>query len=135
MAAAASPYIGEAARLAQAETGRLAGLLDAAPPPHGADWMRLADELIARASAAGLAVTCRFAGSFEGLPPAASETAYRLIQESLTNALKHAPGAHVGITIHATGGHLQVRAVNGPPAPAPSPLCRPAGGPAPAGMR
>jgi len=135
MAAEAFDSIGEAARQAQAEIGRLAGLLDGDPPPHGAGGMRLVDELIARASAAGLAVTCRFAGSFEGLPPAASETAYRLIQESLTNALKHAPGAPVGITIHGTDRNVEIGVVNGPPAAAPSALERAGGGRGLAGMR
>jgi signal transduction histidine kinase len=135
LAAEAFDSIGEAARQAQAEIGRLAGLLEADLLPHGADWMRLVDELIARASAAGLAVTCRFAGSFDGLPPAASETAYRLIQESLTNALKHAPGASVGITIHGTDGHVEIGVVNGPPAAARSGLERAGGGRGLAGMR
>jgi signal transduction histidine kinase len=135
LAAGAFDSIGEAARQAQAEIGRLAGLLAGNPPPHGGDWMRLVDELIARASAAGLAVTCRFTGSSEGLPPAAAETAYRLIQESLTNALKHAPGAPVGITIDGTGAHVEINVANGPPAAAPSALERAGGGRGLAGMQ
>lgn len=135
MATEAFESIGEAARQAQAEIGRLAGLLGCDPPPRGADWMRLVDELVARASAAGLAVTCRFAGSFGGLSPGAAETAYRLIQESLTNALKHAPGSSADITIHGTGGHVEVSVVNGPPAAAPSALQRAGGGRGLAGMR
>lgn len=135
MAAEAFDSIGEAARQAEAEIGRLAGLLDGGPPPCGADGMRLVDELIARASAAGLAVTCRFAGSFEGLSPTVSETAYRLIQESLTNALKHAPGAAADITINGTGGHVEIGVANGPPAAPPSGLERAGGGRGLAGMR
>ena len=135
MAAEAFDSIGEAARQAEAEIGRLVELLGCDPPPCGADGMRLVDELVARASAAGLAVTCRFAGSFDSLSPAAAETAYRLIQESLTNALKHAPGAPVGITINGTGGHVEIGVANGPPAAAPSGLERAGGGRGVAGMR
>src|SRR5712692_1072086 len=135
LAAEAFDAIGEAARQAEAEIGRLVELLDYEPPPCGADWMRLVDELVARASAAGLAVTCRFTGSFGGLSPGASETAYRLIQESLTNALKHAPGTSADITIHGTDGHVEIGVVNGPPAAAPSALERAGGGRGLVGMR
>jgi signal transduction histidine kinase len=135
LAAEAFDAIAEAARQAEAEIARLVELLDCDPPPCGTDWMRLVDEVVARASAAGLAVTCRFAGSFAGLAPGAAETAYRLIQESLTNALKHAPGAAADITIHGTGGHVEVSVVNGPPVAAPSPLERAGGGRGLAGMR
>ncbi len=135
LAAEAFDSIGEAARQAEAEIGRLVELLDYEPPPCGADWMRLVDELVARASAAGLAVTCRFTGSFGGLSPGASETAYRLIQESLTNALKHAPGTSADITIHGTDGHVEIGVVNGPPAAAPSALERAGGGRGLVGMR
>ena len=135
MAAEAFDSIGEAARQAEAEIARLVELLDCDPPACGTDWMRLVDEVVARASAAGLAVTCRFAGAFAGLAPGAAETAYRLIQESLTNALKHAPGASADITLHGSGGHVEVSVVNGPPAAAPSPLERAGGGRGLAGMR
>ena len=99
LAAEAFDSIGEAARQAEAEISRLVELLGDRPHPGSADGLRLIDELVARAAATGLQVTCRFTGSADGLSPAISETAYRLIQESLTNALKHAPGAPVGITI------------------------------------
>jgi signal transduction histidine kinase len=135
MAAEAFDAIGEAARQAEAEIARLVELLDCDPPPGGTDWMRLVDEVVARASAAGLTVTCRFTGLFGGLSPAAAETAYRLIQESLTNALKHAPGASADITIHGTGGHIEVSVANGPPAAAPSALQRAGAGRGLAGMR
>lgn len=134
-AAEAFDAIGEAARQADAEIGRLVELLDCDPPPCAADWMRLVDELVARASAAGLAVSCRFAGSFGSLSGGAAETAYRLIQESLTNALKHAPGACADITIQGTDSHVEVGVVNGPPAAAPSALERAGGGRGLAGMR
>ena len=116
LAAEAFDAIGEAARQAESEIARLIELLDCASPPCGTDSMPLVDELVARASAAGLAVTCRFGGSFAGLAPGAAETAYRLIQESLTNALRHAPAAPTDITIHGTSGHIEVSVVNGPPA-------------------
>jgi signal transduction histidine kinase len=48
-------------------------------------------------------VRCRFSGSADDLPATAADAAYRVVQESLTNALKHAPGAPVDIVIAGTG--------------------------------
>jgi signal transduction histidine kinase len=133
-AAEAFDAIGEAARQADAEIGRLAGLLEPGPPRDGGEGMRLLNELISRASAAGLAVTCRYTGSLDDLTSSTCETAYRLVQESLTNALKHAPGAPVAITIHGGSGHVGISVANGRPA-APSGLERAGAGRGLAGMR
>jgi signal transduction histidine kinase len=72
-------------------------------------------ELAARAAATGLSVSCRFTGSFEGLDPQTSDTSYRLVQESLTNALKHAPGAFVVITVEGQSDHIRIAVVSGRP--------------------
>jgi signal transduction histidine kinase len=61
------------------------------------------DELVRRAVTTGLRATCQFAGSFDDLTPAASQAAYRVVQEALTNALKHAPGASVTVTVRTEG--------------------------------
>ena len=134
-AAEAFDSISQAARQAETEISRLVELLDYRPQPGSADGLRLIDELVARAGATGLRVTCRFAGSAEGLPSAMFETAYRLIQESLTNALKHAPGAPVEITIQAAEGHITIRVVNGPAAATPSWLERTGGSRGLVGLR
>jgi signal transduction histidine kinase len=41
-------------------------------------------------------------------PSAVGRTAYRIVQEGLTNARKHAPGAAVTIVVHAPDGGLEV---------------------------
>jgi signal transduction histidine kinase len=41
--------------------------------------------------------------------------AYRIVQESLTNAIRHAPGAEVRVVVRQTDGHLHVDVVNSPP--------------------
>ena len=61
-----------------------------------------------RASVTGLAVSCRFLASCDRLAPAASQAAYRVVQEALTNALKHAPGAPGHITIRGRDCEVQV---------------------------
>ena len=88
-----------------------------------------------RASAAGLAVSCRFSGSADGLPADAADAAYRVVQESLTNALKHAPGAPVDIVVAGTGGYVEIDVRNGPAAGPPSGLERSGGGRGLTGMR
>jgi signal transduction histidine kinase len=108
----------EAAAQAHTEVGRLVALLvgepvagpgagygpgpDAAGGP-GAAARSAVEELARRARAAGLPVTCHFAGPLAALAPDTAEIAYRVVQESLTNALKHAPGAAVAINLRTTG--------------------------------
>jgi signal transduction histidine kinase len=135
LAAEAFDSIGEAARQAEAEIGRLAGLLDHDSQQPGADGIRLIGELVTRAGAAGLAVSCRFTGSADGLTAQASVAAYRVVQESLTNAFKHAPGAPVQIVIAGTSGHVEIGVVNAATTGPPSGLEQAGGGRGLAGMR
>ena len=80
-------------------------------------------------------MTCRFLVSGDHLAPAASEAAYRVVQEALTNALKHAPGAPVDITVSGCDGEVEVDIVNAPPRQVPSSLERSGGGFGLTGMR
>jgi signal transduction histidine kinase len=135
MAVEAFDAIGEAARQAEAEIGRLVDLLDHDLRPADADGIRLIGELVARAGATGLAVSCQFTGSADGLPARASDAAYRVVQESLTNAFKHAPGAPVDIVIDGTSGHVEIGVLNGPAAGPPSGLEQAGSGRGLTGMR
>jgi signal transduction histidine kinase len=69
---------------------------------------RLAN-LVADSAATGLEVTLTEHGDADIISPAVRRTMYRVVQESLTNVHKHAPGAHTEITIHC--GPSTVRAV------------------------
>ncbi|MET8759713.1 histidine kinase [Lentzea sp. NPDC004782] len=69
---------------------------------------RLAN-LVADSAATGLEVTLTEHGDADTISPAVRRTMYRVVQESLTNVHKHAPGAHTEITIHC--GPSSVRAV------------------------
>jgi hypothetical protein len=53
--------------------------------------------LVERAAASGMAVTLD--GEAMPLPPMADRAAYRVVQEALTNATKHAPGAAVTVAL------------------------------------
>jgi signal transduction histidine kinase len=58
-----------------------------------------------------------------------------VVQESLTNALKHAPGAPVDIVIAGTAGQVEIAVRNGPAAGPSSGLEESGGGRGLAGMR
>jgi signal transduction histidine kinase len=135
LAAEAFDAIAEAVRQAEAEIGRLVELLDHEPESRGIDGIGLVNELVARAGAAGLVVRCQVSGPVDAVGEQASETAYRVVQESLTNALKHAPGAPVDVVVAGTKGELEVSVANGPPSAPPSGLEHSGGSRGLAGMR
>ena len=72
------------------------------------------EDLLARVRGAGVAVRLDVSGTPRSLAPGLDLSAYRIVQEALTNAAKHAPGARVDITVERPAGQLVVRVVNGP---------------------
>ncbi|MFE0736459.1 sensor histidine kinase [Streptomyces sp. NPDC058855] len=70
-------------------------------------------ELVDRARASGLDVTLTGAPVAEP-PGMAGRALHRVVQEGLTNAAKHAPGAAVAVTVEQKGGSVRVRVTNGP---------------------
>jgi len=96
------------AREALAEMRQLLGVLRGhegsglAPQPGLADL----DRLLAAVRDAGLDVTLDVCGEARPLPAAVDLTCYRIVQESLTNALKHAPGARVRVHLDWGGDGL-----------------------------
>ena len=135
MAVEAFDAIAEAIRQAEAEIGRLVELLGQEQAPRGLDGIGLVNELVARSADAGLAVSCRITGSADRIGEQASQAVYRVVQESLTNALKHAPGTPVEVAIAEAGDELAVSVANGPPAGAPTGLEQAGGGRGLLGMR
>ncbi|WP_218577961.1 ATP-binding protein [Phytohabitans rumicis] len=80
------------------------------------------DELVGNVRDAGLAVTARTTGEVRPLPPGVELSAYRIVQEALSNAIRHAPGATVTVEVAYRPADLVIRVVNtAPTAPAPSP--------------
>ena len=61
--------------------------------------LRRLDQLVAQIEEAGLPVTLRVEGERPELSPGIDLSAYRIVQEGLTNALKHAHGAHAEVTV------------------------------------
>jgi signal transduction histidine kinase len=127
--------VSEAAAQAHAEISKLVDLLGGQLPPAASARLPMVAELVRQASVTGLAVTCRFVGCCDRLAPEASATAYRLVQEALTNTLKHAPGAPVSITIREQDAAVEVAVVNAAPTQQPSGLERSGSSRGLAGMR
>ncbi|MFI6285730.1 histidine kinase [Streptomyces sp. NPDC051018] len=74
--------------------------------------------LVEAAGAAGKTVVLRRSGEQRPLPAAADHAAYRIVQEALTNAYKHAPGAPIGVELRYEPDSLVVEIVSGVADPA-----------------
>jgi signal transduction histidine kinase len=81
------------------------------PQPTLADVPALVEEW----RIAGMRVELELAAAGEPLPAALGRTAYRIVQEGLTNARKHAPGAAVDVALTRTGDSLTVQVRSRPP--------------------
>jgi signal transduction histidine kinase len=104
--------IAESARQGREDLNRLVDLLggtEVGPPD-----LTLIEEVVTRAARSGLAVTCRFEGDREAVAVGTAHIAFRVVQESLTNALRHAPGAAVRVLVDGSGRALTVRVENDP---------------------
>jgi signal transduction histidine kinase len=74
-------------------------------PQPGLDRL---DELLDTMRATGLPVETVVEGEPRGLPPGVDLTAYRLVQEALTNALKHAGDAHASVVLRYRDDALEL---------------------------
>ncbi|MEW2412538.1 histidine kinase [Streptomyces sp. NPDC046866] len=71
------------------------------------------DGLLANVREAGLSVDKTVTGAVRELPPGVELSAYRIIQEALSNTLRHAPGAAAEVEVSYVLGGLGIRVVNG----------------------
>ena len=108
--------LSEVAREALAEMRRLLGVLrhdgpaDLAPQPELADL----PSLVGAARQAGLAVELSVPAALGHVPSGVGVCAYRIVQESLSNASQHAPGAAVTVSVGHDCGAVVLRVANGP---------------------
>ena len=109
---------GAIAREALTEMRRLLGVLRGADagaelaPQPGMDGL---EGLIAAVGGAGLAVHLRVDGGPRPLPAGVGLSAYRILQEALSNTLRHAPGAEVTVEVGFEPDRLRLRVHNDPP--------------------
>ncbi|MFG2040319.1 sensor histidine kinase [Dactylosporangium sp. NPDC048998] len=95
-----------------AEMRRMIGFLrePAALPEHAPGGLATLDDLVARA---GLPVSLEVRGATGDVPVSVDLAAYRIVQESLTNALKHGDGGPVTAQVVCTAGAVDIRVCSG----------------------
>lgn len=119
--------IGDTARAALTEMRRLLGVLREDAETTSADWhpqpgLRLSElnELVDESrQASGTATRLILRGDPVELDPGVELAAYRIIQEALTNARRHAAGAAVDVELRYTGQGVLVRVRDNGPGPSP----------------
>ncbi|GGR34876.1 signal transduction histidine kinase [Streptomyces netropsis] len=119
--AAAFQTIRENAVAALTELRRVLGVVRSENPDAFADpeapqpTLAALDGLLDNVRSAGLDVERVTTGSVRPLPQGVELSAYRIVQEALSNVLRHAPGAKARVEISYVLGGLGLRVVNGPP--------------------
>ncbi|MFE4412977.1 sensor histidine kinase [Streptomyces sp. NPDC056821] len=123
--------IEDLAREALTELGRLLGALRRESPhsAHRRPVPCLAEvpSLVSAARAAGTAVELAVTGRPRPLSPGAELSAYRIVQEALTNVAKHAPGSTANVSLRFLPEALHIAVINTPP-PTPTSHRSPAAG-------
>jgi signal transduction histidine kinase len=118
--------IGDTARAALTEMRRLLGVLredtrTGAPARRPQPSLLQLNELLDEArDASGSGIRLIIHGPMTALDPGIELAAYRIIQEALTNARRHAEGAAVDVELHYTAGALRLRVRDNGPGPPPS---------------
>lgn len=104
----------ETGRQALAEIGRLLGILRGDEEIAFARQPGMADlgTLLEQARRAGLPVDLTVEGELGTLPPGVDLAAYRVVQEALTNALKHGSPTHAAVTVRFAGEAVDLQIVN-----------------------
>ena len=112
--------LSEVAREALTDMRRLLGVLRHDEPAVLAPQPRLSDlpMLVDAARQAGIPVDLSTASVLDAVPSGVGVCAYRIVQESLSNASQHAPGAAVTVSVDRDAGAVLLRVANGPGGPA-----------------
>ncbi len=110
-ARAALQVVESAGRDALVELRRIVGVLhldSGALASSAAPGLSQLDSLIDRARAAGLPVDVHVEGRLGALSPGLDLVAYRVLQEALTNAMKHAGRARARVSVNVAAGYLEL---------------------------
>jgi signal transduction histidine kinase len=93
------------------------------------------DGLVAPVRASGLEVEVHRDGLVDELSPEVDHAAYRIVQEALTNTLRHAGASHAEVTVRALDGAVVVEVVDDGEASGQTDVVHPGGGRGIIGMR
>jgi signal transduction histidine kinase len=107
-------HVETSSRAAMQEMRTMVGVLrepsaDAPDPTAGLAGL---PALVEQAGRAGVRASLEFVGAPVPVPPAAARCAYRVVQEALTNVLRHAPGAAATVRLETRDGWLRVEVTN-----------------------
>jgi signal transduction histidine kinase len=106
--------IGQTARDALTQLRRLLGVLrgpadvDGRATTSPSPSISELDEVLGQVRQAGLAVNLRVEGSPSKLPPGVDLTAYRIVQEALTNTVRHSGAGEAAVTVSYEPGYVTV---------------------------
>ncbi|GAA1993767.1 sensor histidine kinase [Amycolatopsis minnesotensis] len=109
----------ETAREGMTELRRLLGVLrteESSPTDPQPDAEKVV-ELVDRVRALGTPCTLDVHGSFDGLPAGVALSVYRIVQEALSNAVRHAPGAAIEVGLRIERDSIRAAVRNGPGEP------------------
>jgi signal transduction histidine kinase len=111
---AAAEAILSTSREAMSEVRAAVGLLraegeDAPLPRDPAPGISQVESLLATVRSTGLHATCDTEGTPVPLPPALHLTVYRIVQESLTNVVRHAVASRVTVTLRYLPGVVEIQ--------------------------
>ncbi|MER5370325.1 histidine kinase [Streptomyces sp. NPDC002722] len=142
--AAQDPDFTERALAAIEETGRdalddlervLRVLRESGTPVGQRPTLVEADRLLDSARGSGAEIDADVSGPLEQVPGAVSREGYRILQESLTNVLRHSGTVPVRVRIAVTGGRLELEVTNPLNDPAADPAAVPGSGSGLRGIR
>ncbi|HEU5109593.1 MAG TPA: histidine kinase [Micromonosporaceae bacterium] len=118
-------HIRDATKAALDELGETIGLLrqpgDRTAPVSPVAGLAGVESLLAAFRHSGMRITERVRGDVRPVPPAADLTAYRVIQEALTNVCKHAGPTAAELIVIYDDDALRIVVDNGAPGPGPRP--------------
>ncbi|MFE5816278.1 sensor histidine kinase [Streptomyces sp. NPDC056479] len=100
------------------ELRRVLGVLRSEHPdaPHAPQpTLERLEALVENTRAAGLTVTVEITGRRRQLSPGVELSAYRIVQEALSNVLRHAPGSSARVAVAYERHGVSLRVVNSPP--------------------
>ncbi|MEU3451662.1 histidine kinase [Streptomyces thermolilacinus] len=131
-AASAGEPLAAVGRAAAAAAASAAGR---PPGPDDGPGLGGLEELVEQSRAAGTAVELLVQGEARAYAPEVEQTAYRVVQEALTNVHKHAAGAKVVVRLAHREGEVAMQVENGPSDAAATDADLPSGGNGLVGMR
>ncbi|MEW1615461.1 MULTISPECIES: histidine kinase [unclassified Streptomyces] len=132
--AVVAPTAGGGGAVPLAVVGQAAAAAAAAASEDGPRLSEL-EALVAQSRQAGMVVELSVAGELRPYAPEVEQTAFRVVQEALTNVHKHAAGAKTWVRLAHRGSEVAMQVENGPSDAAVADAGLPSGGNGLVGMR